>query len=294
MQPIIIRTYLVQILLLVMATSFAFLAIGVPENEIAFWTAQWGSLTHGEAQIPIVLGVIPFSNLALFLSFCFLYLSFEFYGFKSAFYGALCIAIVLLGQFYLFYALQKFSPVGLSNNLLMATVPLSNYSQQEVHAMCTAVGIGFPAILTFAVFFKKITKNYFMFIRFSLGGSLGFAVFVGIREFVGRFGELGPMSIFMESITPYLQYVVLSLVIVPALYILRVFLGIFRGKSVEGEWQAMSGSRGLFKAKSAPANDVADEDEEEENTVSQNTSLDDLDEEESAEDDSEADEKAPS
>ena len=163
MKPIAIKIYLVQILLIVLASSFAFLSIGVADHDIAFWNASWGNLINGDAKIPVILGVVPFSNLSLFLSYLFVYLVFEFYGLKTAIYTVFAIAMVMLLQFYLFFTLQTLKPVGVDNHVLLATVPLSYLNPKAIHALAAAISLGFSSIFFMAWVLKKLTKNYFMF-----------------------------------------------------------------------------------------------------------------------------------
>lgn len=258
MKPIAIKIYLVQILLIVLASSFAFLSIGVADYNIAFWNASWGNLVHGEAKIPVILGVVPFSNLSLFLSFLFTYLVFEFYGLKTAIYTSLAIAMVMLLQFYLFFTLQTLKPVGVDNHLLLTTLPLSYLNQKAVHALAAAISLGFSSIFILAWLLKKLTKDYFMFFRFFIASSLGFALFVFVRTYIQKMNELGQMSILMESFTPALQFATLTLASIIPLYLLRLILGFFRGRGISGEDHFVGAGKPLFKGRAPKAVPPAD------------------------------------
>lgn len=246
MKPTPIKIYLVQILLIVLATSFAFLAIGVPEYDVAFWSASWGNITHGQAALPLILGVIPFTNLSLFFCFLFLYLLFEFYGLKLSVYTALAIALVLLLQFYLSFALQKLNPTSLDNQVLLATVPLSNLKQNTIHALSASVVFGFGSIFMLAWSLKKMTKNYFMFFRFCIASALGFCVFVFINQYLQHQNHLALISIVMASITPSLQFAILSVFAIVPLYLLRLVLGLFRGRGISND-ASFASSKPMFK-----------------------------------------------
>lgn len=249
MKPIAIKIYLVQILLIVLASSFAFLSIGVADYNIAFWNATWGTLNHGEVKLPVVLGVVPFSNLSLFLSFLFAYLVFEFYGLKTAIYTALAIAMVMLLQFYLFFTLQTLKPVGVDHHELLTNIPLSYLNPKAVHGLAAAISVGFSSIFIMSWLLKKLTKNYFMFFRFSIASVLGFCIFVFVRTDIQKMNELGQMSIIMESFTPALQFAALSLVSIIPLYLLRLVLGFFRGRGITNEEIEMGAHKSFFKGR---------------------------------------------
>lgn len=249
MKPIAIKIYLVQIFLIVLASSFAFLSIGVPEYDIAFWSASWGSIVHGEIKISLLLGVIPFSNLSLYLCFIFLYLLFEFYGLKTAVYTSLAVGLVLLLQFYLFFGLQKLNPVGFDHHILLSNVPLSNLDQKLMHALAAAVSCGFASIFVLAWILKKLTKDYFMFLRFFFSSVIGFCVFAFVKVYLQKMQDLALISIIMETITPALQFAGLSLLSIIPLYILRLILGFFRGQGISNDDNIITTTGNpLFKA----------------------------------------------
>ncbi len=251
MKPIPIKIYLVQILLVVLAASFAFLSLSAPDNDVVFWSATWGTVTHGQIVMPIVLGVVPFANLSVFFGFLFLYLLFEFYGFKMALYTSLAISLVLLMQFYLFFGLEHFNPENLNHQALLPTVPLSHLNQNLVHALAAAITLGFSTYFLFAWLIKKSTRSYFMFFRFVLASPPGFFVFVFVKTYILKRDELGDVSILIESIPLTLQFVALSIVTVIPLYVLRLLLGAFRGRGIGRDDDFSDSSKPLFKTKAA-------------------------------------------
>src|SRR3989339_1993593 len=173
MKPINPPTYFVQHLLYALAMCLATLGIILGTKMLTFFPATWGYLSQGNLSEPIILGIIPTFNAALFLCYLCLYLNFEFYGFKTAFYGTLSVGSLIVVLFFIF----KFYPdygLNASENTGDQTIKdLISMSEFKAVKMLLSVGSSFFVSFVFAAAIKKLTRNYFMFLRFPLASICG-------------------------------------------------------------------------------------------------------------------------
>lgn len=245
MKPLQTKIFLVQGLLAAAAAYFVFLTFTIPDTQISFWHAEWGSLKHGEMQIPLILGVISFHNLVFFLNSLFLYLLFELYGFKHAIVTALSLSVMMVLHYYLFFGLHEFDAVQ-GNPLFTDITPiLSGTSQNQVLSTSGAYSLGMISTFILSWCLRKLTKNHLMFLRFVLSNTVGLTVFFALRHWFVNFQNLAPTSIFIDAITPGLQFLALTVLSVFPLYFLRFLFGLFRGKKNDDDWDVSE--KTLFK-----------------------------------------------
>ncbi len=254
MKPIKSRTFLVQQFLIVLATTLAVMGLVLAIKTVPFFIGLNASqLETGEIHLELGSGMIGLNYLALYVSYICLYLVFEFYSFKPAFYATLNIG----GALFLCYALATFilnNTLDVENSHNDALLfDMLNFDYQKTIAITLAVLTGFSLSFFVAAGIKYVTRNYFMFIRFPIASVVGLTTFVAVDIYIGKMGELATQSMLMAAITPLSQYLALILASVIPLYILRLILGIFRGRVIEDkEPSSTTTNKSMFKA-SEPA-----------------------------------------
>lgn len=224
------KVHFVQILLTALAATTGILAtLFAPEN-ITFTTGSWGFINTTETQVPFFFGVISVFHLLGFLSFIFIYLSFEFYGFKNAFYTLINIVIVMCATESIMIFIKHLNET--SPNIFFDAnhIQLLPLSQRDFGIQTLAYAAGLTTTLLIATFLQKLSRDYFMFFRYTLASIIGFAVLIflefGLTQGRFQFDDVGLAT----AATPAAQYFALILAFIVPLYILRLFLGIFRGR----------------------------------------------------------------
>lgn len=231
MAPIKTQSFFIQNLLTVLATCFVFLGFLFFQERVTFWPNIWGYLEHGGKQIPILLGIVPFFNLSIFLGWLFLYLNFEFYGFKSSFYALLGICLSFALIFFLFEGLRLLAMDFPKDPFLNATTVLSffAYPKKQILAHLMALFSGGVIGLIFGDCIRRLTRNYFMFLRFPISSCFGFAVFVAAQIYIQNFETSAIQDMLLLGIEPAAQFLVGILAAVIPLYFLRLGFGLFKG-----------------------------------------------------------------
>jgi hypothetical protein len=277
MKPIRIKTYFVHhflemLVIALTAIGFVFSAKTLP----FFPTVQALIMESGETNLHLAWGTIPMSHAALYLAFLFAYLMFEFYGFKPAFYASVQSALAIglcQGIFWLIstYALDTQNS---RTDLVMSEFIV--FDHMFVAGLAGAVIGGFTTTLLVAALIKKLTRNYFMFFRFPIAAVCGFSVFTAVFIYVTKSGALAPESMILEAVSPLSQFMALIVASVIPLYLLRLFLGMFRGLVSHGEAEPpKKHEKSLFKVATLndnvpqPPAPPPDREPERENTVSQ-------------------------
>jgi hypothetical protein len=246
-KPLKNETFLVENLLIGLAVLLALLGFVLSEYNVAFWYGPWGYVTHGEVKQPIILGVVPLANLGYFLSFLFLYLLFEFYGFKHAFYTTLTLGLLILATYGTFEGLKWLHVETADEQEYRELKQFLTYSLKDIYSIVAAIILGHTTTFLLAVSLRRLTHNYFMFFRFTIAATCGFTVFVAVRIYLLYWQTLAPMSMLMMAATPLAQFLTGILLALVPLYILRLVLGIFRGHSKISSDEVRGGKKGVFR-----------------------------------------------
>lgn len=247
LKPLKNETFLVENLLIGLAVALALLGFVLSEYNVAFWYGPWGYVTHGEIKQPVILGVVPLANLGYFLSFLFLYLLFEFYGFKHAFYTTLTLGLLILATYGTFEGLKLLHVETADEQEYRELKQFLTYSLKDIYSLVAAIILGHTTTLIIAAFLRKLTSNYFMFFRFVLAAVCGFAIFVAVRIYLLYWQTLAPMSMLMMAVTPLAQFLTGIVAAVIPLYVLRLVFGIFRGRVKRGAMEDRSQKKGMFQ-----------------------------------------------
>lgn len=251
MKPPKIQSYFVQNLLLVFAGALLCFGILFQQKTIVVTPGTWGFLQDGESKISLMIGTIPLLSLAVFVSFLCTYLLFEFYGLKTAFFATLCLSLTFVVCFSLFDLMKTYS-LNLDENFDYILHENFSLNKLTIFSHSLATAISFSLGLIIATLIKKLTHVYFMFVRFPAASIICFAAFVTITVYVQNFQTLAPRSIFYLLVTPFAQFVLLSVISLIPLYLLRFVLGIFRGKTIDSELtETTDKAKSLFKPKQA-------------------------------------------
>lgn len=246
MKPIKTKSFLVQIGLIVFAVMLGVLGFVLSAKSIPFFPSVQATLVNEETTIRVAQGIMPLSHAFLFLSFLLIWLVFEFYGFKPAFYTSLNLAGAILGCYGLFILLKRFlldPQRSVLDDALAQVLPLN---PRLVLSLVAGVLVGFSLALMLGALIKKLTRNYFMFIRFPIAAAVGLGTLAGISIYVMNLNILSPASMLLDAVAPASHFLALIIASVIPLYVLRLFLGIFRGRVCDDENEDLS-DKSLFK-----------------------------------------------
>lgn len=247
LKPIKVQTYLVQNLLIILTASLTLLGFVLSAYNVTFWNGSWGKVIHGSIEQHVVLGVVPLAHLGYFTSFIFLYLLFEFYGFKHAFYTSFNLGLLILGTYGLFQALKLLPLDNADVDAYREYRDFLSFTLKDVYSIVAAIIAGNTVTFTLAALIKKLTRSYLMFLRFIPAALAGFAVFVGVRIFLVNWNVLAPISMLMMAVTPMAQFAVGIIGMVIPLYLLRMLLGLFRGRGEGESTDKTPHGKGIFK-----------------------------------------------
>lgn len=248
MRPVISRTFFVQNTLISLSVMLAIVGFIFFSKDITIIPSSFGSFTDGNIEINLFLGIISLPHLACFTSFLFIYLIFEFYGLKPSIYTAFNAMLAVVVGFVVIYFIKRYSLDMYASHYDEILTQFIVYDKKHVFSLIIAFLLCNVVALFLAFILKKIMRNYFMFIRFPLVSSIGFAVFVFTDLYLNNFNKMAPRTIVVYGIEPALQFLILILASVAPLYILRLLLGIFRGwNRVEDTNEDLDGDAGLFK-----------------------------------------------
>lgn len=252
-KPVKVHTYLVQNFLVMLSAALTLLGFVFSSYNVTFWNGSWGVITHGSIEQHLILGVVPLANLGYFFSFTFIYLLFEFYGFKQAFYSAFNLGLLVLGTYGLFLLLKMLPLDNADIDTYREYRDFLTFSLKDIYSIVAAIIGGNIVTFLIAATLKKLTRNYFMFFRYTIASLCGFAAFVAIRIFLVNFNILAPISMLMLAATPMAQFALGVVGMIIPLYILRMILGIFRGKGEDGNSDTKTTKKGggIFKTDSS-------------------------------------------
>lgn len=223
------QIHLLQILLVCFASGIAILGLVFFGQDVTFWPNLWGYIEHGTTQLPVILGVVPFTHVAFFLSYLALYLAFEFYGFKSGFYGTLGCTVVMGLSYFLFAAVAWWQTHEGLTFLPRSILTVLDHDRILVCKTLLAFALGGITAFSLAGLIRKITQDYFMFLRYPLASILGLGLFSMVQAFLAGGNNITVEDRLLYGITPAAQFAVAVLVTLIPLYFIRLFLGIFKG-----------------------------------------------------------------
>lgn len=280
MKPIKSKTFLIRTFLFTLSITLICFGFFVGGHEVSFFPSLVPNTTGVEMGLSLDTAMIPLRFLCFFFSFLFLYLLFEFYAFKSAFYASMALALTPLLLHGLSDLLIAFAldPENSRQDAVLAEV----LSFKWVETLNFSIGIIASLTATFfiAPLIKIMTKNYLMFIRYPIAGGAGLLVFVAAFLFTHPTLTTTSDNFVLRSVIPLSQFASLLIASIIPLYLLRLFLGIFRGRlSNEASLQ----QKGTFKT-NEPQHDLASQEFEEEVNVDEQDSEDVDDEENQTED----------
>lgn len=247
MKPIKVKTFLVQNILIVLSVMLAILGVILAAKSIPFFPSIEANLVNEETTVQVAQGLMPLSHVALYLSFLLIYLVFEFYGFKPAFYTSLNIALSILLCYGIFILVNRFALDPENSNYDNLLSQLLIIRPRTVISLTAGVLFGFSAAFILAATIKTLTRNYFMFIRFPIAAAVGFGIFTAIVIYVNNLNILAPESMMLEAVAPFSQFLTLIIASVIPLYILRLILGLFRGRMKDDESKEIDADKSLFK-----------------------------------------------
>lgn len=229
--PIKGKTYLVQFLLIIMSVVCVLLGMLLMSKSIYFFPCIQTVTTNNETVLQVGPGQISLAHVGIFLGFLLIYLQFEFYSLKPAFYTLICTAVATGTSFVLLNLMQTHllqPDISQTDSVLNQAF---SYNRLDVFATILAMTAGVTLTLFLAATIKRLTHNYLMFIRFPIASLIGFGVFTGTLIYITQFQAFAISSMITSGITPYSQFVALILAAVVPLYVLRLFLSIFRGRA---------------------------------------------------------------
>lgn len=227
------RVYLLQILLLCLACGLAFWGLVFFEQEITFWPNNWGYIEHNQSQFPVVLGVVSFVNFAFFLSYLALYLVFEFYGFRSSFYGLMGTVATLSLSYFAFVGLRWLNMNEGIDFFPKSVLAFLDHKRFQICLTLLSFAIGGFISLALAAIIRKITAGYFMFLRYPIASSLGLSCFALAVTFLTSTEIPSWEDRLLQGATPAAQFIVAVVATLIPLYLIRMLCGIFKGGATD-------------------------------------------------------------
>ncbi len=265
MKPIYSRTYLIQYLLCALSAQLIFASFFSQNLQWPFFPNLTATQNAGSFEYTLGPGFITGQEISLFLGYLFLYLSYEFYGIRSAWQTAVALPVATLS-------------LALVPQILVPQLPEAT----TTHLMSTSATISFSIAITASLLvvfsvagtLKTLTRQYLMFTRYIPALGLGFLTLVSIQKFAGGAFQKGVLQIYQEALPSLSHYLALTLAGLIPLYLLRTVLGLFKGRS-KGHFQPTQGS----KSQRSPHNEILDSanSEQEEGSISEIVLIEDRD-----------------
>lgn len=238
---------MIQNLFIALAILFSVVGVIFSAKIITIVPSSFGSIADGEVQLPLYLGIIPLSSLTHFLGFVFIYLMFEFYGFKPAFYTSINQGVSALTCLAVLYFIVHYTIDVQASSYDDILSQFLVYDKKNSLIRVSSFVAGNCTTIFFASILKKLMRHYFMFIRFPISSAFGFSVTVATSVYLSNYATLAPRSMFLTAITPAAQFLAMIVVTVIPLYLLRLIFGLFRGWSRAEDTQP-SQPKSLFKS----------------------------------------------
>lgn len=221
--------HLLQILLVCFASGIALLGLFFFGQDVTFWPNLWGYIEHGTTQLPVILGVVSFTHVAFFLAYFALYLAFEFYGFKTGFYGILGCTVVMGLSYFLFAIVAWWQAHEGLTFLPKSILAVLDHDHVQVCLTLLSFTLGGITAFSLAGLIRKITQGYFMFLRYPLASIVGLGLFSMLQAFLAGGNIITLEDRLLYGITPAIQFAMAVLATLIPLYFARLFLGIFKG-----------------------------------------------------------------
>lgn len=218
------QIHLLQVILIVAATTLTLTGFLFSSQNM---TAVLGTIDYGEAHYPVI---VNFTHLAYFLGFLSTYLSFEFYGFKTGLFTVLGLSLMMTGLYFLFFVLNDMADTYRIPFFDKRILGFFVYPYPDFVAGLVAFFASQSLALTISGIIKKITRNYFMFLRYPLGALAGFTLYVAVSTYLTTAGTLTSEQMLAQAVPPAAEFLLFIFVSVIPLYLIRLFLGLFRGR----------------------------------------------------------------
>lgn len=190
----------------------------------------FASLQVNQDVYPLKVGVIPFQIFLLALALICMDIVNEFFGKREAIYLAFAGAGAIAFVWLLLKGLTYIPTV--ENQALFdeAYATIFDLSKRTLVTLCISISLGFSIIAVIFEVFRKWTHNGFAIIRLFMAHVVGIAFFVAIDAAVRHylFGSLGPAL--AHAFTRYIQWFVLSILLIPTYYIFKIPFRIIIGK----------------------------------------------------------------
>lgn len=231
MKPLNTQIHVLQVLLIIAATTLTLVGFLFSSQNM---TAVLGTIDYGEAHYPVI---VNFTHLAYFLGFLATYLSFEFYGFKTGIFTVLGLSLMMTGLYFLFFVLNDMADTYRIPFFDKRILGFFVYPYPDFVAGLTAFFGAQTLALSIAAVIKKITRNYFMFLRYPLGALAGFAFYVAVSTYLTTAGTLTMEQMLAQGVPPAAEFLIFIFASVVPLYLIRLFLGIFRGRDKKNKTQ---------------------------------------------------------
>lgn len=241
MKPLPNRIYLLQVILVCLASGLALLGLVFFGQEITFWPNLWGYVEHGGAQLPVILGVVPFTHMSFFLSYLVLYLAFEFYGLKTGFYGLMGTIATLTLCYFLFAGLSFLQSRENLDVLPRSILSTLGHDRFEISLTLLAFALGGTVALILAALIRRLMQGYFMFFRYPVASIAGLAFFSLTLAFFKNLSVPNLEERLLHGATPIVQFAIAVLVTLIPLYFIRLIFGIFRGTDTKSEIKNKNG-----------------------------------------------------
>lgn len=217
------QIHLLQVMLIIAATTLTLVGFLFSSQNM---TAVLGTIDYSEAHYPVI---VNFTHLAYFLGFLSTYLSFEFYGFKTGLFTVLGLSLMMAGLYFLFFILNDLADTYRIPFFDKRILGFFVYPYPDFVANLIAFLTGQSLALTVSGVIKKITRNYFMFLRYPLGALAGFTLYVSVSTYLTTVGTLATEQMFSQAVSPMAEFLLFIFASVIPLYLIRLFLGLFRG-----------------------------------------------------------------
>lgn len=248
MKPIRSKSYLIKSILSALAAVFMLVGFLLTAKDIPFFPTVSALPVDLDINIEIAPGTMSLAMAGFYLSFICLYLIFEFYGFKASLYSAISSVAGIPVTYGIFDLLHRFALNAEESRTDELLIEIFSFRLAAVISYVLAASACLFTVLVCAAVLKRITKNYFMFIRFPIASIVGFSVFVASHIYLTQFNMLALESMVFEALPLASQFLALIIASVIPLYLLRLILGLFRGWSGD-DLEDDGGRKGLFKTK---------------------------------------------
>lgn len=191
---------------------------------------SFASLQVDQEVYPLKVGIIPFQVFLFALALICVDIVNEFFGKREAIYLAFAGAGTIAFVWLLLKGVTYIPTVENQTVFDEAYATIFDLSKRSLAALSASIFFGFSIIAIIFELFRKWTHNGFAIIRLFMAHVIGLAFFVaidaGLREYV--FGSFG--AALALAITRYIQWFILSILLIPTYYFLKIPFRLIIGK----------------------------------------------------------------